>query len=180
MIRRQALKTLLLAPAALAEPARLLAGQTPRPAKPLEFVAHDGREVSLASLRGKVVVVMFFSTDCPHCQRAADILAPIYAEMQPQGLEILALALNPTASGNLPAFIAKHRVRFPAAIAKRAEFARFAELSLMARFYYPYLLLVDKKGFVRAERQGADRAYFAALGENLKNEISELLAEGNS
>ena len=76
----------------------------PRPAPKLEFTSMDGQKVSLADLKGKVVLVMYFSTDCQHCQTAAQTLAPIYKELKPKGFEILGLAMNPTAKQNLGAF----------------------------------------------------------------------------
>ncbi len=149
----------------------------PRPAPPLKFTAHDGRSVSLDDLKGKVVLVMYFSTDCPHCQTTAETLAPIYAELKPQGLEVVGLALNPTAKTNLGGFIGNYRVAFPVGLANRAGFARFAGLSVMARFYYPYLLFVDREGNLREEHQGSDGMYFADLNASLRQTLGALIAE---
>ena len=75
--------------------APLTAGKVPRPAPSLEAKTLDGKTVSLNGLKGKVVAVLFFSTDCPHCQNTTRILNPIYDEWKARGLEIMGMAVNP-------------------------------------------------------------------------------------
>lgn len=137
------------------------AGQLPRKAGPLTLKTMDGKEVTLASQKGKVVAVMFFSTDCPHCQTTAEKLAPIYAEYKPQGIEIMALAVNPTAAGNLGQFISNHNVKFPIGLTTRSTWDMFSGLSVMSRHYVPHLLIVDKEGNIREDHPGEDRAFWA-------------------
>lgn len=169
------------APAPTPEPATAPAAEPeaaeadgPRQAPPLGFTALDGRTVSLADLRGKAVLVFFFSTDCPHCQHAADVMAPIYASWKDRGVEFLGLALNPTAQQNLGAFVAEHRVAFPVTTADRQTFVRFAGLSMMARFYYPYLIFVDPEGNIAETHQGSDQMYFGNLGQSLETTLAQL------
>src|SRR5690606_29581721 len=117
----------------------LFAAETPRDAPALEFTTLQGQKVSLDDYRGKAVLVMYFSTDCPHCQRAATVMAPIYEEFRTKGVEFLSLAMNPSAKQNLGAFIEKYSVQYPTGFATRAEFARFAGMSIMQNFYFPYM-----------------------------------------
>lgn len=163
-------------PAASPEAQSPEASDEPTPAPPLEFTSLDGRRISLAELRGRPVVVFFFSTDCPHCQRAAEELAPIYAEWKERGLEILGLALNPTAEQNLGEFVAEHDVEFPVATADRQTFARFAGLSMMTRFYYPYLIFVSPEGLKVEAHQGSDRAFFANFERSMREALRRLTA----
>jgi peroxiredoxin len=162
---------------AVALAATAAAGTTPRPADPLSFTTHDGKKVSLADYKGKSVVVMFFSTDCPHCQRAATQLAPLYPELKKNGVEILGLAMNPTADKNLGNFIRTHNVAFPTGLSNRNQFNAFARLSVMQNFYYPYLLFVDPAGQVREEHQGSERAWFGEFELNLLKTIDKLKAK---
>lgn len=158
----------------------LHAAETPRDAPPLEFTSVRGAKVSLDDYAGKAVVVMFFSTDCPHCQRAAGIMAPIYQQMQGKGVEFLALAMNPTAKQNLGSFIEKYGVAWPTGFATRAEFARFAGISIMQNFYYPYLIFVDPKGNIVREEQGSNRVFFGDLDKSLRDVLSELAGSPKS
>jgi peroxiredoxin len=155
----------------------LTAGKVPRPAASLEGKTLDGKTVSLSGLKGKVVAVLFFSTDCPHCQNTTRILNPIYDEWKARGLEIMGMAVNPTATDNLKSFAMRFEAKFPLALSVTSECNRFAEESVMRRFSVPYLFLVDRQGRVRAEHPGADREFWINQEENLRTEIDALLKE---
>ena len=168
------IRSLRIASLSVALGALAAAADVPRPAGPLEMKAIDGRMISLAALKGRPVLVMYFSTDCPHCQTAAAAMAPIYKEMAPKGVEFLGLALNPTAKGNLGGFADQYRVEFPVGLADRAHFSRFTGLSVMTRFYYPYFVFVDKDGVIQEERDGALRSYFADLDASLRESLARI------
>jgi len=159
--------TLLLAAAAFA-------AEVPRPAGPLEITTMDGRKVSLSDLKGKPVLVMYFSTDCPHCQAAATKMAPIYKELSAKGFEFVGVTLNPTAEGNLGAFVDKYAVKFPVGLGDRSHFSRFTGLSVMTRFYYPYLAIVDKNGKIVEEHEGSERAYMDNLSSTLRESLAKV------
>ena len=153
------------------------AGDVPRPAAPLTMKTFDGRQVALDDLKGKVVAIMFFSTTCPHCQQTTQLLNPIYSQWKSRGLEILGLAMNPEAAAGLPEFKQKFNVQFPLGLATRSDMTRFAEISVMARFYVPYMMFVDRNGVVREEHPGGDKPFYANQDVNLKASLDRLLSE---
>ena len=152
-----------------------LAASAQRPAQPFEAVAFDGRAVSLSALKGKAAVLMFFSTDCPHCQQTSLRIDPIYRELRPQGFEIVGLSLNPTDHTGLRQFAARFQASFPLALSSRNEFARVAGVSVMTRIYYPYLLFLDRDGVIREEHQGSEQAWFDRLETNFRTAVLKLL-----
>lgn len=152
------------------------AADLPRAAGALEITTPAGTTVSASTLDGKAVLVMYFSTDCPHCQHTATVLGPIYAEYKAQGVEFVGVTLNPTAKDNLGSFIEKYAVAFPVGHGDRQHFAQVSGLPVTERFYYPYLLFIDKSGQIQEERQGADRGYFADLNGNIRESIDRLLS----
>ena len=154
-----------------------VAGTVPREAPPLELKTTSGAKLSLAGLKGKVVGVLWISTDCPHCQETCESLGPVYKELSGQGLEIMAMAVNPNAPGNIAEFQRKHGVEFPIGVSTRSDWMRFADLSVMARAYVPYLMLVDRKGVIRYEHRGQDHDFWHDQIENLREEVVVLLAE---
>jgi len=173
-IKKRVMKTLgLLLLSALA----LQAGKVPRPAAALEAKTLDGKTISLSDLKGKVVAVMFFSTDCPHCQQTTQLLNPIYAEWKSRGLEILGMAVNPSANTNLKAFADQFGAKFPLALSTTSECNRFSEESVMRRFTVPYILFVDRQGQVREEHPGADRNFWVGQEQNLPAALDALLKE---
>lgn len=153
----------------------LAAADLPRAAGAMQITTLEGKTLDFNEWKGKPVLVMYFSTDCPHCQSAAQIMGPLYAEYRAKGVEFVGVTLNPTAKDNLAGFVQKYGVKFPTGLGDRAHFARFAALPLMTRFYYPYLLFVDKDGNIQEEHEGAERGYFADLGAGLRVSLDRLL-----
>src|SRR6266571_4670703 len=59
----------------------------------LKFTAIDGREVDLQALRGKVVLISFWATDCTPCVGELPELKALYEKLKPQGFEIVGVSL---------------------------------------------------------------------------------------
>lgn len=164
-----------LAAALLAAPT--LSAELPREAIPLSFRTHDGKQVSLSDLKGKAVAVMFFSTDCPHCQHTAEILSPIYEEFKGQGFEVCGLAVNPSAVANLNEFVANHKVTFPVGLGNTDQWTKFADLSATARPYVPHLLFVDKQGRIVEDHPGLDRQFWLNQETLIREAVERLTSE---
>lgn len=82
--------------------------------KPMElsFTAVDGREVDLADLRGKVVLVDFWATWCPPCVEEAPALAAVYEKHKAGGFEIIGISLDRDKKA-LQDFTAAHNMVWP-------------------------------------------------------------------
>lgn len=164
---------LLLLAASLASAAAI-----PRPAPPLRLETLSGEVVSLWAMRGKVVAVVFLSTDCGHCHEAVKILAPLYKELKPRGIEVLGLATNASAPENLGRFAEAFEVEFPVALASRNDWARFGRFPPRGKPpYVPHLLFVDRGGTIRAEFRGEDRTFYENLEQRFRAIAESLLAE---
>jgi thiol-disulfide isomerase/thioredoxin len=62
------------------------------PALKLERI--DGRSVSLASFRGKAVLLCFWATWCPPCRRELPLLERLQKIVDPRKLEIIAVSVD--------------------------------------------------------------------------------------
>ena len=60
-----------------------LSALSPVPRKSPEFtiLAPSGQRTLLSSLKGKVVLIEFLWTNCPHCQRASRTIAKLHQEI---------------------------------------------------------------------------------------------------
>lgn len=161
--------------ATLAVAVAALAGADPRPAQPFDLPGYDGRRVTLEALKGNPSVLMFFSTDCPHCQRTSMRLKPIYEALQTIGFKMVGLSLNETDHGGLRSFAERFDAEYPLALSSRSEFSRIAGISVMTRIYYPYLLFLDKDGIIQEEHQGTDQAWFEKLELNFTQAVQRLV-----
>jgi peroxiredoxin len=152
-------------------------GQIPRPAPPLTVPTPSGQKIDLADYKGKVVLVKFFLTDCPHCQRSAGIIMPVYKEWKSRGLEVIGISINPDAKVGIPEFARRFGVTFPMGMGDRLTLTNFADLSAVARFSVPYMFLVDRKGMIRFEHPGGDQPFYGNEAQNLRSEVDALLKE---
>lgn len=160
--------------ATLALAVATLAGADPRPAQPFDLQGYDGRRVTLEALKGGPSVLMFFSTDCPHCQQTSERLAPVYKALQTIGFKMVGLSLNETDNGGLRLFAERYDAKYPLALSSRSEFSRITGISVMTRIYYPYILFLDEDGVIQEEYQGTDQAWFKDLELNFTQAVGRV------
>ncbi len=71
-----------------------------KPAPPMEVTLIDGSKVTLADLRGQVVVLNFWATWCVPCRTELPLLDGFYRRTQKHGLRVFAI----TTESSLPIF----------------------------------------------------------------------------
>jgi peroxiredoxin len=72
----------------------------------------DGREVPLRTFRGKVLMINFWTTWWPYCERERSALEALYKRYKKRGLEILAVNMGESAA-QVKAYVARHGLSFP-------------------------------------------------------------------
>src|SRR6266478_5371583 len=151
----------------------------PVPRKSPEFTITDpsGKQILLSSLKGKIVVMPFMFTTCPHCQREAQMLTKLQKEFAARGVVMLGTVFN-DASGPLAAqFVKEFNIGFPVGWASRDSVTSYLGLSVMDRWVVPQVAILDRKGNIVAQSVATgtpelqDEAY-------LRNFIEKLLKEG--
>ena len=136
-------------PGAKALAGHLLKGSRPyEVGKPLEirFTALDGREVDLAKLRGKVVLVEFWSTSCGPCIAEMPAVKAAYEKFHERGFEVVAISLDDKESA-LRRFINEKALPWPQHFDGKGWANKFA--LQYGIFSIPTMWLVDKRGNLR-------------------------------
>jgi thiol-disulfide isomerase/thioredoxin len=72
----------------------------------------DGRDVRMASYKGKVLLVNFWATWCGPCRAETPALVDLQARYGGRGLQVLGISINDTVE-QLPPFAKEFRVNYP-------------------------------------------------------------------
>jgi len=86
------------------------------PAPDFTFPGMDGKMVSLADYRGKVVLVNIWATWCPSCVDEMPSMERLYQKLKGEDFEILAVSIDSLGVKVVEPFMKKYKLTFPALI----------------------------------------------------------------
>ena len=157
----------------------LVAADIPRPSPDFAINLNGGGQIHLNQYQGKVLVLAFILTYCPHCQFTAQILSGLQKEYRPQGLQVLASAIDPMASMKVPDFIKQFQPGYPVGSNDHNDAVTYLQHPVMFRLMMPQLVFIDRKGTIRAQYAGDDEKFFdkATQEKNIRDVIEPLLKE---
>ena len=78
-----------------------------------EFTTIKGEKISMSSLKGKVVLINFWATDCASCVEEMPDLIKTYQQYESQGLEIIAVAMPYDPPAQVVNFATQKELPFP-------------------------------------------------------------------
>lgn len=169
---RHSLAVLVLALCATA----LFAQQVPRPAGEFAISMSNGGQTLVSQYSGKVVLLMFMFTTCPHCQHTTQLLNPIAKEYAPRGVQIVAAAFNDGAGQLVPGFIAQYQPAFPVGYSTRDPVNEYLQHAPGKPTYVPELVFIDRNRVIRAQIGGSDD-FFKDQEKNIRAMLDTLLKE---
>jgi peroxiredoxin len=106
------------------------------------FTSLQGERVSTGDLRGRVVLVNFWATDCPVCVKEMPRMVTTYNKYQKQGLEFVAVAMRYDPPNYVISYAEKNALPFKVALDPMGEAAKaFGDVRLT-----PTTIVIDKKG----------------------------------
>jgi peroxiredoxin len=116
---------------------------------PVTATTLDGRAVSLADLRGKVVWVDFWASWCPPCRAETPVLRDLYARDRDRGLELVAVSVQESTTDDIRSYATTYGLTYPiVADLTGAIFRAWRVYGLPTQF------LLDRDGVIRAVVQG--------------------------
>ena len=133
----------------------------------LSYTLLDGRKSDLAALRGRVVLVNFWATDCAPCVEEMPAMVANWRKFAPRGFETLAVSMRYNAPALVANFAEARALPFGVVIDNTGEIAkRLGDVE-----FTPTSLLIDKHGAI--VRRWVGKTDFAAIGPL----IAELLQQ---
>lgn len=156
-----------------------LVATAPVPRKSPEFtiVEPSGRQTKLSSFKGKVVLIEFLLTNCPHCMRVSQMLAALYKELGPRGFQPIGIAFDVsiTAAG-VTSFAQRFGVTYLMGYTSSDKVDSYLGREPADRLQVPQIVVIDRSGVIRAQSRPASESNLE--DENhLRNLVDSLLKE---
>jgi thiol-disulfide isomerase/thioredoxin len=114
------------------------------------FVATDlnGRQISTAALRGKVVLINFWATWCPPCREEIPALVALQDKYKDQ-LQIIGISQDSGSVEQVRRFVAEHRMNYPTVISTAEIEALFPGV-----YALPTTFVLDREGKLAQKHVG--------------------------
>ena len=131
----------------------------------VQFNTIKGERIHTSDLRGKVVLVNFWATDCEICVREMPKIVATHNKFAPRGFETIAVAMRYDPPNYVVNYAEKNALPFKVALDVNGDLAqRFGNVSLT-----PTTFIISRDG--RIVRQYVGEPDFDALHQLLEKEL---------
>ena len=135
------------------------------PAAPDFDVRTDtGRRIRLADYRGKILLLTFWATWCPHCRRQIAAMEKLRASYAKNNIEMLALSVDKEGWHKVAPYLEEHKLLLPVAIADQRIQQQYQVTSGI-----PLSYIINQEGKVVKDFRGA-------LDEDVLKRLNEAIA----
>lgn len=141
----------------------------PRTSPEYGFEVTGGKQVLLSQYKGKVVMLGFYLTTCPHCKDTVKVVEKLYKEFGAQGFQPLGVCVNDMSKMLTADFIREQGATFPIGYGARDMAYGYLQHPTMLQLYFPTMVLIDRKGTIIAQFMGGDLIFGKDLAEREKN-----------
>ncbi len=132
----------------------------------LTFNTIEGKKITMSSLKGQIVLVNFWATDCPGCIAEMPKLVETYNTYHAKGLEIIAVAMPTDPISQVQNYAQKNKLPFPVVHDGDGEITtHFDDVRLT-----PTTFMIDQKGHLMGKIIG--EMDFTALRSQLDKSLA--------
>ncbi|HET8826920.1 MAG TPA: redoxin domain-containing protein [Terriglobales bacterium] len=120
-------------------------------------VDNTGRAISVASLRGRMVLLDFWATWCPPCLRALPVMRELSRYLPSDQLSLISIDEDSPDAQVWKQFISKRNMDWTQVWDKEATVYRTFGLGAPTELSLPRYILIDREGYVLRIYNGTDR-----------------------
>ena len=121
-----------------------------------ELTSTDGKKITLADYKGKVVIVDFWDTWCPPCRMEIPHFIELYSQYKAKGFEMLGVVLGREGKAKVLDFIKTNNINYPNAYSTEAFLNAYGPIEGI-----PTTFVIDQKGYIYKTYTGyRDKAVF--------------------
>src|SRR5260370_11864160 len=122
--------------------------------KSAEFniVEPSGKQTQLSSFKGKVVLIEFLLTNCPHGMRVSDTLTTLHKELGPRGFQPIAIAFDLNITGpKVTNFAQRFGITYLMGYTSSDKVDAYLGREPADRLQVPQIVVIDRAGVIRAQ-----------------------------
>jgi peroxiredoxin len=131
----------------------------------------------LYDYRGKVVILEFMKTDCPHCATFASVLGKVQQKFGPKVQILSVVNMQQDTDRSVSAYIAGHNITYP--ILFDAGQMAFSYV-LKPELNYPQIFIIDPHGTIQRQYEYGPLSRDIFEGNGLVAEIDKVLSMSTS
>ncbi|WP_155055399.1 TlpA family protein disulfide reductase [Streptomyces blattellae] len=147
-------------------------GQGERAAAPdLSGDTIDGKQLDVASYKGKVVVLNVWGSWCAPCRAEAPGFEKVYQDVKDQGVQFVGINTRDTSTKNALAFEKEQGITYPSLYDPTGKLMLRFERGTLNPQAIPSTLVLDRDGKIAA------RSLAALSEDNLRKMLTPVLAE---
>lgn len=135
-------------------------------AKPFTLKTPDGREISLASYRGKVVLLNFWGTWCKPCLKELPEFDRLYRRYRKHGLVLIAVATD-TEPAKVQEFAAQRKLAAKLALGGEPLADQYESGN------FPFSFVIDAKGQIRGSYRGYKPECAGKLEQDIRTQLEQ-------
>jgi len=136
-------------------------------AKPFALKTPDGKDINLASHRGKVVLLNFWGTWCKPCLKELPEFDRLYRRYRKHGMVLIAIATD-TEPEKVLEFANERKLAAKLALGGEPLAEQYASTS------FPFSLVIDDKGQIRGSYRGYRPECAGKLEQDLRTALERL------